>query len=120
DSYFVLGDNRSISLDSRMGWFVRADELIGRAWLAYWPPTVWGVVSQPLVAEVAPPAPQPATLIETANNTEKATAVATTPPVEPTPTPAPTAIPVRPILSGTLREQVGWLNDPSGTAWLDG
>jgi signal peptidase I len=43
DQYFVLGDNRANSRDSHFGWFVPADNLIGRAWLTYWPPADWGV-----------------------------------------------------------------------------
>jgi signal peptidase I len=46
-SYFVLGDNRPDSSDSHLGWFVPADNLIGRAWLRYWPPSELGVF-QPL------------------------------------------------------------------------
>jgi signal peptidase I len=45
DQYFVLGDNRPNSRDSHFGWFVPADNLIGRAWLSYWPPTDWGLMS---------------------------------------------------------------------------
>lgn len=41
--YFVLGDNRPNSRDSHFGWFVPADNLIGRAWLTYWPPAEWGL-----------------------------------------------------------------------------
>jgi signal peptidase I len=41
--YFVLGDNRSNSRDSHFGWFVPADNLIGRAFVSYWPPAAWGV-----------------------------------------------------------------------------
>jgi signal peptidase I len=41
--FFVLGDNRANSRDSHMGWFVPADNLIGRAVLSYWPPADWGV-----------------------------------------------------------------------------
>jgi len=48
-SYFVLGDNRPESLDSHFGWFVPVDDLIGRAWLRYWPPSEVGVV------QAAPP-----------------------------------------------------------------
>jgi signal peptidase I len=43
-SYFVLGDNRPDSFDSHLGWFVPVDNLIGRAWLRYWPPGELGVV----------------------------------------------------------------------------
>ena len=44
-SYFVLGDNRPNSSDSHLGWFVPADNIIGKAWVSYWPPTDWGVMA---------------------------------------------------------------------------
>ena len=43
--YFVLGDNRPNSSDSHLGWFVPANNLIGKAWVSYWPPTDWGVMT---------------------------------------------------------------------------
>ena len=30
-AYFVLGDNRPVNADSHMGWFVRAQTLVGQA-----------------------------------------------------------------------------------------
>lgn len=34
---FVLGDNRSASNDSRSFGFIHRDEILGRAWVSYWP-----------------------------------------------------------------------------------
>jgi signal peptidase I len=42
--YFVLGDNRANSRDSHLGWLVPSENLVGRAWLSYWPPAAWGVM----------------------------------------------------------------------------
>jgi len=42
--YFVLGDNRNNSSDSRAGWTVPFESIIGKAWLSVWPPNKWGVV----------------------------------------------------------------------------
>jgi signal peptidase I len=36
DSYFVLGDHRRASYDSRMGGFVHRSDVIGKAGLIYW------------------------------------------------------------------------------------
>ena len=37
DHYFVLGDNRNHSSDSRLGWTVPRDNIVGNAWISYWP-----------------------------------------------------------------------------------
>ena len=41
DTYFVLGDNRRASNDSRDWGPVPADNVIGRAWVSFWPLDQW-------------------------------------------------------------------------------
>ena len=45
EEYFVLGDNRSNSLDSRSLGPVPAGCILGRVWLRCWPPGAWGTIS---------------------------------------------------------------------------
>ena len=44
NEYFVLGDNRNSSNDSHSGWTVPRDNIIGKSWFIYWPPSSLGVV----------------------------------------------------------------------------
>jgi signal peptidase I len=43
DHYFVMGDNRNNSGDSRGGWTVPRSDIVGRAWIVIWPPSEWGL-----------------------------------------------------------------------------
>jgi signal peptidase I len=41
---FVLGDNRGFSNDSRTFGMVNFSDIVGRAWLSYWPPERFGPI----------------------------------------------------------------------------
>ena len=42
DSYFVMGDNRGNSDDSRSFGPVKRDLIVGKVWIRYWPRSAWG------------------------------------------------------------------------------
>jgi len=42
--YYVLGDNRSNSSDSHSWGTLGGEGIVGKAWLSYWPPHLWGIV----------------------------------------------------------------------------
>ena len=44
DEYFVLGDNRSNSSDSHTWGPLQRGNMVGKAWVSYWPPEHWGMV----------------------------------------------------------------------------
>ena len=55
--YFLMGDHRSNSADSRVFGPVAEDRIIGRAWLRYWPIDTFGMLPTPTYVELAPAAP---------------------------------------------------------------
>lgn len=51
--YFVLGDNRMSSLDSRAWGFVPKENITGKAWLVYWPPEHARIINVAIAQEIA-------------------------------------------------------------------
>ena len=54
---FLMGDHRSDSADSRVFGPVEIDQVIGRAWLRYWPLDTFGIMQTPTYPELDPAAP---------------------------------------------------------------
>jgi signal peptidase I len=57
---FVMGDHRAASADSRVFGPIAISDVIGRAFLRYWPLSTFGIISTPSYPDVEPaPAPAP-------------------------------------------------------------
>jgi signal peptidase I len=53
--YFVMGDNRNNSSDSRSFGSITPQSMVGRAWLVYWPPSDWSTVPHHTYAALSAP-----------------------------------------------------------------
>lgn len=52
DEFYVLGDNRGASRDSRAFGPIKRAEIVGRAWLVTFPIQFFGIVEQPAYSEI--------------------------------------------------------------------
>ena len=54
DDFYVMGDNRGNSADSRLHGALPRSAIVGKAWICYWPLTDMGLVSDSSTYAAAP------------------------------------------------------------------
>jgi len=52
NQYFVLGDNRNNSSDSHSWGTLPDAEIVGKAWVSYWPPSLWGLIPHEVYGDI--------------------------------------------------------------------
>ncbi len=57
DEFFLMGDHRANSADSRVFGPVPIENVVGRAWLRYWPMNVFGILPTPTHPELETASP---------------------------------------------------------------
>jgi signal peptidase I len=53
DHYFILGDNRKHSLDSHRFGPINRRLIVGQAWIRYWPPQDFAIITRPTYGQVS-------------------------------------------------------------------
>ncbi len=57
DQLFVMGDHRNNSADSRVFGPIEKGQVVGRAWLRYWPFSTFGILPTPTHPELSEAGP---------------------------------------------------------------
>ena len=62
DQFFVLGDNRNASQDSHDFGSINKSQIVGKAWVRYWPPQDWGILPHYGYDTAIPEGPPPTSI----------------------------------------------------------
>ena len=86
---FVMGDHRMQSTDSRNFGPIEIKDVIGRAWLRYWPASTFGVLPTSGHPELGSPTPAPGASASPSGSAKPTTKPTTKPKPKPSRTPRP-------------------------------